>query len=105
MAKIISRSRWKFLLLLVFLILYICGYVVVRVNKLLIHRATYRTTLEKSRITYYHSVSTADFGIPIFPSYGIWNVAGFCFYLYTPLRIGESIFWYLYPKEYEFRGY
>jgi len=97
--KIISCTRKIILFLLV--VLYIGSYAGARTQKLLVHKVSYASSGEVSR-RYFHSITTGDFGIPILTGPGIWRLAGVANIIHSPLRIAETLFWKVYPREYDF---
>jgi hypothetical protein len=72
-----------------------------RVNKILIHKVSYATNRGDNTIDYYHTITTGDFGIPLLTGIGIWIEATIGYYVFTPLRWIEKIFWILYPRDYK----
>lgn len=95
------NNRKAIILLLVGI--YLTTYVGVRIQHILIHRASYATTDEEN-IELFHSVTTGDFGIPMLTGIGIWRLASVCYFIYTPLRLPEALFWHIYPRDYGFKA-
>ena len=84
-----------------FLIIYIGSYFAARVEKLLVHRVAFITNREGKK-SYLHDISKGDFGIPLLTGNAIWRLAYIAYYLYSPLRYTEILFWRIYPREYAF---
>lgn len=94
-------SKKRKLIITICICFYIAGYFKIRYEKILIHRVTFRTNFSSGKVTYYHHVARGDFGIPIFGSIPfIWIIGDVCALIYFPLMIGESIVWYIIPREY-----
>ena len=93
------RKRWLFLTFLLFV--YIVSYSVVRVEKLLVHRVAFITD-QAGKKSYLHNISQGDFGIPLLTGNTIWRLSKISYYLYSPLRYVEKLFWKIYPRDYTF---
>lgn len=99
----INLTKNKKIILFVCICIYSLSYLGMRQKHLLIHRVTYRTKLHSDKVVYYHRVSRGDFGIPILGGIPIiWIFGDICKVFYLPLMVTESIFWYVYPRKYEF---
>jgi len=93
-------NRFKYCL--IFLLIYLISYFYIRKENFLIHRVTY-STLENNSISYKHTISVGDFGVPLLQGYSSNIVASISFYAFFPLRIAESTYWTLFPSKYDFK--
>lgn len=93
-------NRFKYFLII--LLIYLASYFFIRNEKILIHRVTFSAT-ENNSITYYHSVSVGDFGIPLLQGNSSNVIANISYYFYAPLRITESVYWSLFPSKFNLK--
>ena len=99
----IDLTKRKKIILLICICIYLLSYLGIRQKQILIHRVAYRTKPFTNQIVYYHQVSRGDFGIPILGGIPIfWIFGGICTVFFLPLLATESIFWYIYPRKYDF---
>jgi hypothetical protein len=89
----LTKRQW--LLLTILMVLYGLGYGWARSKGILIHRVAFAT--EGSRKSYFHSVSTGDFGPGAVQGYVMPLILTGCYELFTPLRWIESIVWVFIP--------
>jgi len=95
------RVKKKRLLITIFLIAYTASYFTVRMEKLLIHRVSFITGQDGNK-SYYHCVTGGDFGNPMLTGIAIWRLADIAYYVYSPIRFAETLFWKVCPREYKF---
>ena len=93
-------NRFKYVLF--FLLIYLISYFYIRKENFLIHSVSY-TTSENNSISYSHSVSIGDFGIPSLQGNSNYIIANISYYIYFPLRITESAYWSLFPSKYDLK--
>ena len=81
------------------LVVYGLGYAWVRGDHVLVHGVSYETDSGAKR--YHHCVRAADLGPGLlFRSKSDLYVVESCFWVFTPLRLLESLTWHLVPRRY-----
>ena len=89
-------NRFKYFLSI--LLIYLASYLYIRKENFLIHRVVFSTS-ENNSISYSHSVSVGDFGIPFLQGNSNYAIANISYYVYFPLRITESTYWSIFPSK------
>ncbi len=97
------KKKTKIILVIFFLGLYVTTYIGARMQNILIHRVCYQT-INNSEKELTHSVIKGDFGVPMLTGAEIWRLAAVLDIIHLPLRVVESLFWNIYPREYKFNG-
>ena len=96
----IRLDRNRLILLVLAILLYISGYFVIRTEKLLIHRVSFRTKSNSEKV-YHHRIIGGDFGVPMLRGSAPWIITDVAYYLYWPLRLAEVVLWKVYPRDYD----
>ena len=83
------------------MLLYVASYGFARTQKILIHRVCYETSTDGSK-RFFHSVNIGDFGVPMLSGAGLGQIGMASKAIHSPLRMAETLFWRMYPREYTF---
>jgi hypothetical protein len=90
----LTKRQW--LLVSILLVLYGAGYGWARSQSILIHRVAFAT--EGTGRSYFHSVSTGDFGPGLLQGRVTPLIVSGCYWVFTPLRWLESFVWVFIPR-------
>ena len=91
---LLTKRQW--FLVGILLVLYGIGYAWARSRSVLIHRVSYAT--ESTGRSYFHSVSTGDFGPGMVQGPVTPLIVSGCYWMFTPLRWIESLVWGFIPR-------
>jgi hypothetical protein len=94
--KLARPTKRQWILVSVVLPLYCFGYVWARANHVLVHRAAFST--DGNARTYYHQVTTGDFGPGLLQSPATRWITSTSYWLFTPLRLFEALGWHFMPE-------